>query len=90
MARPLALQDTGPGGNIVVGFAFPFAVNGGFALTLNLAADTILDLPTGGTVVTSASVYPGPFANDTAAAAGGVRVGGLYRQPAGAVAWRQA
>lgn len=40
-------------------------------------------------VVSVDHVYPGPFADDAAAAAGGVIVGGLYRTAAGGIAWRQ-
>lgn len=34
-------------------------------------------------------IAPGPFANDTAAAANGVPLNALYRQPGGVVVWRQ-
>ena len=35
------------------------------------------------------TIFPGPFADDTAAAAGGVQIGGAYRVTGGNVAWRQ-
>ena len=34
-------------------------------------------------------IYPGPFANDATAAAGGVVIGALYRTATGGIAWRQ-
>jgi hypothetical protein len=40
-------------------------------------------------VASVTTIYPGPFADDAAAATGGVPVGALYRVTGGAVAWRQ-
>ena len=37
----------------------------------------------------SSTIPPGPFADDAAAASGGVPVGAMYRQTGGAVLWRQ-
>ena len=37
----------------------------------------------------SSTIPPGPFADDAAAASGGVPVGAIYRQTGGAVLWRQ-
>lgn len=87
VSEPLALYDGGPGRNIIVGFSSPFAINGGFALTLNLSEDTTLDLPATGALVTQP--FLGPYANDVAAAAAGVSVGYVYRRSDGTVAWRQ-
>lgn len=36
-----------------------------------------------------ALVTPGPYTDDAAAAAGGVEVGDIYKQPLGVVVWRQ-
>jgi hypothetical protein len=55
-------------------------LNGGFQCVFNLAADTNLDLPVAGRLMTDA-VFAGlgNYANDAAASAGGVAVGSLYR-----------
>ncbi len=70
------VSDDGPGGNYTVTLVSVIQVNGGYACAFNLEADTNLDLPTSGRVATSDL---SDFADDTAAAAGGVPVGNFYR-----------
>lgn len=82
----ITLSDGGPGGPLVISSGSSVTLGGGFALTFNLAADTILDLPATGRVPSSSD---GPFADDTAAAAAGINVGEWYAQTGGTVAWRQ-
>lgn len=82
-------SDGGPGGQYTITLTYPIILNGGFACTFNLEADTNLDLPSSGRVLTDDIVFPGPFADDAAAATGGVPVNGAYRKTGGTVAWRQ-
>lgn len=82
------LTDDGAGSAARLALKYPIETNGGFRLTLNLAGDTDIDLPTSGLLATQGTTS-GPFADDTAAAAGGVAVGQTYRKPAGVLAWRQ-
>lgn len=79
--------DGGPGGTLLVSGLGGIKTNGGYACTFNLQADTNLDLPTSGKVPSSAI---GPYADDIAAAAGGVGLGEWYAKTGGTVAWRVA
>ena len=81
-------QDNGPGDTFVLGLLYGLVLNGGFACTFNLEADTNLDLPTSGRVLTDSFTFPGPFTDDAAAATGGVPVNGAYRKTGGSVSWR--
>lgn len=82
----LTITDNGPGNTVVLGMVNLIVLNGGYACTFNLLADTNLDFPTNGTVPSSAI---GPYASDAAAAAAGVNVGEIYKGLAGAVVYRQ-
>lgn len=82
----ITLADGGPGGAIVISSDGGVTLVGGFALTFNLPADTILNLPATGRVPSSSD---GPFADDTAAAAAGVGINEWYAKTGGTVAWRQ-
>lgn len=81
-----AVVDGGAGGTLGVGLVNLIVLNGSAACTFNLIADTNLDLPTTGIVPSSAI---GPFADDTAAALGGVQLGAIYKVTGGTMAWRQ-
>lgn len=78
--------DGGPGDTLAIGLLNLIVLNGAAACTFNLQADTNLDLPTSGIIPSSAI---GPFADDTAAAAGGVQLGAIYKVTGGTMAWRQ-
>lgn len=78
--------DNGPGNTFALGLLYAIATTGGYRLTLNLDADTNVKLPVSG-VIPSSSV--GPYANDAAAAAGGVEIGDIYKVTGGTVVWRQ-
>jgi len=80
--------DNGPGGTFLLGLLYGIVLNGGFACTFNLEADTNLDLPSSGRLLTDDVVFPGPYADDAAAATAGVPVNGAYRKNGGSVAWR--
>lgn len=82
----ITIVDGGPGNTIVISSTGSVTLNGGFALTFNLPADTILDLPATGRVPSSSD---GPFADDTAAAAAGINIGEWYAKTGGTVVWRQ-
>lgn len=86
----LAIRDDGPGAELTIGMTDYIQKNGAHRLTLNLVADTNVDVPAEGTLLVREDFEGGPYANDAAAAADGVPVGGFYRQPLGVVAWRQA
>jgi hypothetical protein len=83
-ANGLSLTDNGPGSTVVIAMIYPIATNG-YALTLNMIADSAPTLPIGGTIPSSAI---GPYADDAAAAAAGVAVGEWYAKTGGTVAWR--
>ncbi|MDH7638958.1 hypothetical protein [Sphingomonas oryzagri] len=80
--------DGGPGGQYGITLVYLITLNGGFACTFNLAADTNLDLPPSGQVMTTDFQFPGPYADDVAAAAAGVAVNAAYRKTGGSMAWR--
>ncbi len=80
------LTDNGPGSTVVIGMLYPIFTNGGYALHLNMIADTAVTLPTSGNIPSSAV---GPYTNDADAAANGVAVGDIYKAPLGVVVWRQ-
>ena len=82
----ITFSDGGPGNFLVISSTGSVTLIGGFALTFNLAADTILDLPATGRVPSSSD---GPYADDAAAAAAGLSVGDWYAKTGGTVAWRQ-
>jgi len=79
------VDDGGPGAPLIVTLLYLIALNGGYRCTFNLKADTTLDLPSVGRVPSSDD---GPFADDAAAAAGGINVGEWYAKTGGTVAWR--
>lgn len=87
LGEGLDAVDNGPGNTLVLQLTFQISTNGGYPCTFNLKADTNLDLPTEGTVPSSAI---GPYADDAAAAAAGVAVGEWYAKTGGTVAWRVA
>lgn len=88
VAEGLALTDTGPGGNLIIGLVYHIITNGGYRLTMNLASDTDVTLPPLGTLLES-TLGGGPYATDAAAASGGVALGAPYRKTGGTVVWRQ-
>lgn len=75
----ITLIDHGPGESLVINASSDIALNGGYSLSFNLFADSTLNLPATGRVITDQSAVLGNFANDSAAAAGGVPIDGLYR-----------
>lgn len=77
--------DHGPGGALDISLT-GISVNG-FHLTLNLLADTNLNVPTDGTLATLN--LGTSYATDAAAATGGVGIGEMYKGPTGTVVWRQ-
>lgn len=79
----LSLTDTGE--NIILALVSSISTNGG-RCTFDLDGDTEVSLPTDGRVFTSTA---GPFANDAAAATGGIAVGEMYKVTGGTIAWRQ-
>lgn len=86
----LAIRDDGAGGDLTIGMTDYIQKNGHYRLTLNLLADTNVDVPTEGRLLVREDFAGGPYADDTAAANDGVPVGGFYRAPMGVVKWRQA
>jgi hypothetical protein len=74
------------GEKLTLGVLIPITLNGGYRLGINISADTYLDAPVSGVLLVDA----GPFADDTAAASGGVDVGQVYRKSDGTMAWRVA
>lgn len=76
------------GDTLTISASNGIAVNGGYRLTFNVIADTTLDLPASGALIT-ADLDGASYANDAAAAAGGVMVGEIYKKTGGTVAWRQ-
>jgi hypothetical protein len=88
VASPLALDDQGPGGEIVIGFTFPFSVPVAHAFIMNLLTDTNITMPPAGRLL-AANVTATTYANDAAAAADGIAVGEAYRGLVGLVTWRQ-
>lgn len=80
------VADGGPGAELSVTLVNVVALNGGYQCTFNLQADTNLDLPSSGRVPSSGD---GPYADDTAAAAAGIALGGWYAKTGGTVVWRQ-
>lgn len=86
LADGLTVTDNGPGSTLVLALAYLIVLNGGYACTFNLGADTNLNLPISGTVPSSAI---GPYADDTAAATAGVALGEWYAKTGGALVWRQ-
>lgn len=56
---------------------------------VRLAANAINQLIVGQEKLTPQDTpFPGPFADDAAASAGGVNVGSTYRKPDGSIWWR--
>lgn len=83
----LFIQDTGA--QAVLSLLYLIVLNGGYACTFNLEADTNLDFPSEGRVLSDVYLRDGPFADDTAAAAAGVPIDDLYRKTDGTIVWRQ-
>ena len=79
-----SLYANDDGEKLTLGVVNPITLNGGYRLAINIPADTYLDAPNSGALLVDA----GPFADDAAAAAGGVSVGQFYRVTGGTVAWR--
>ena len=82
-----SLTDEGPGGRLILALLNVIQKTSVFPLYFDLDADTRVRLPTQGVIPSSAV---GPYADDTAAAAAGVRVGEWYAKTGGTVAWRVA
>lgn len=80
------VTDNGPGSTLVVELVNRITLNGSFPLTFNMAAATNVDMPSEGTLATLD--LGAVFADDAAAAAGGVLVGEMYKKTGGVVAWR--
>lgn len=87
-AQGFTLNDQGPGKKIILGLVNLIQKSQGCALFFNLEEDTALDLPASGRVVALPDDAT-TFADDAAAAAGGILVGSIYRKAGGAVNWRQ-
>ena len=76
----LGLTDLGPGQQLILSLLNLIVLSGGFGLTFNVTSDTSLSLPASGRVMVNTDFSSlSNFANDAAAASGGVPVGGLYR-----------
>lgn len=88
VASPLALDDQGPGNDIIIGFSFAFTVPTPHAFNMNLLGDTNITMPLSGRLLAS-DITSATYANDAAAAGAGLVVGEAYRQPGGVVTWRQ-
>lgn len=88
VASPLALDDQGPGNDVVIGMVIDLTFPTIHALIINLLTDTNITLPPTGRLL-AADITNVTYANDAAAAAAGIAVGEAYRQPAGVVTWRQ-
>lgn len=75
----IRLNDTGSA--LVISMLANIAMNGTSRLTFNLIADASLSVIQSGTVMVKENPVAnlGNYANDAAAAGGGVPVGGLYR-----------
>lgn len=84
---PSSMTITDTGGSVILGLLSVIAATYGYRLAFNLGGDTDVTIPYSGTMLTSGI---GVYADDAAAAAGGVGVGEFYKRPAGGVAWRQA
>lgn len=82
----LQITDNGAGSTVLISLTNPVTINGAFTLTFNLVADSYLDFPATGRVPSSAD---GPYADDTAASAAGIPIGGWYAKTGGTVVWRQ-
>lgn len=82
----ITLTDNGAGSTLVISADSAITLVGGYALTFNLSSDVILDLPATGRIPSSSD---GPYADDAAAAAAGIAIGGWYAAPLGVVQWRQ-
>ncbi len=79
--------DLTENGAALLSLVYLITVQGGFKLAFNVEADSSLDLPVSGRVA-ALDAAGATYADDAAAAAAGVKVGDLYRKPAGVVAWR--
>lgn len=88
-----AVVDTGPNGTLTVSLFSVAQTNGGYPVTFNAVSETHIDVPSSGTMLTTANagstIFPGPYASDAAAATAGVPLNGTYRKTGGAVSWRQ-
>lgn len=84
---PSSMTITDTGGSVILGLLSVIAATYGYRLAFNLGGDTDVNIPYSGTMLTSGI---GVYADDAAAAVGGVGVGEFYKRPAGGVAWRQA
>lgn len=82
---PSSMTITDTGGSVILGLLSAIAATYGYRLAFNLGGDTDVTIPYSGTMLTSGI---GVYADDAAAAAGGVGVGEFYKRPAGGVAWR--
>lgn len=92
VANGLTIKDNGAGSTVVIGLEFLITLLGGYPITLNLEADTALDVPSSGRLIVDSDISylsAGPFANDAAAATGGIAVGQIYKKTGGDVSWRQ-
>ncbi len=80
---------TDGGNTVTIASNSDVKVNGGYTVTFNASADSNVDIPSGGELATT-DLGGVSFADDAAAAAGGVMVGEIYKKTGGTVAWRVA
>lgn len=81
----LSITDNGPGNTVVLGLTNIPSIAGPYRVTFNVNSDADLYLPSSGRIPSSSD---GPFADDVAAAAGGVQISEWYAKTGGTVAWR--
>lgn len=80
--RGIQLTDTGAA--LIISMIANIVLNGGYKLTVNLPADSNLTVIQSGTIMIEEApmVEVDNYANDAAAATGGVPVNGMYRDSA--------
>jgi len=82
---PNSMTITDTGNAVILALLYIVQATQGCRLTFNLLGDTDVDVLHSGIALTSGV---GVYANDAAAAAGGVVVGEFYKVSGGGVAWR--
>lgn len=83
---PASMTITDTGSSVILALLSAVAATTGYRLSFNLFGDTDVDIPYSGAVLTTGV---GTYADDAAAAAGGVTVGEFYKATSGAVVWRK-